>query len=727
MVGPTVPMRLHVLYWESANFEGIRFAKKEYEGVGTPMPGGGVCFCACCKGVVGTFKARVDNMQSSLRMCVDNGGERFRQDVEDFVCLSPYMCIEYKLRQFHRYNLQRGRPELTEEAVIGTAMRVVSGDVDPDASGVRTTEFPRQGEGWEWPHNTWLRNYVRRIRRAAEAAGGISTGLYLDVDGSEVSSFGVPGAMFATAPNPPISDVVILLGGPHGIEDKVLPRILDTFNDSLEGFHLSTLAVRLPGGKQHSYVALGDLLAYYDRGFLGPILEDHRRLGKSDYEKWSSQMNHTIQELADSELDVEGKKRLLLGLVRRARELAAKRGLPGGSGSERDRKDQQRSEKEEVTPLQVARRVLQLQAYGFLPRRRPWRIRSVLVAIEPHRALEALATLEREVREAAADGAVLPDPWGRVAELLEAALEEDQVKGIAYDATEESTIQALSDAREESFGERLQAGDGLRSAVEEARDLESLPCPAGVKLIHDAISDGVRPARSFLQAAELLRCEMEEGAEVAARLELVEKARPVPRPLPQSEEAAKGPRQPSLPPPAFLVKQGGSEHSEVFSLSQKLGLDDRARAAFLNTRPEDALHVLRTAIEERRGRVNNVSAWLMKRLSDHRQDRKGENWDATNDRKRERGLSDGGYDRAPADRDADRGRPGESGASSAGADAAPPPLSNEGGAGESSRSSGAEPPPVQRKMPRPRQPSGPPPAHILQKQPGSPSKRRRTD
>ena len=53
----------------------------------------------------------LDSMQASLRMCLDPSSTHgLREAVEYFVCLSSSMCIEYRLRHFHRYNVQRGRP-----------------------------------------------------------------------------------------------------------------------------------------------------------------------------------------------------------------------------------------------------------------------------------------------------------------------------------------------------------------------------------------------------------------------------------------------------------------------------------------------------------------------------------------------------------------------------------------------------------------------------------------
>ena len=44
--------------------------------------------------------------------------------------------------------------------------------------------------------------------------------LMLDKHGIEVSSFGVSRPVFAHSPDPPICEIIILLGGPHGIDEE---------------------------------------------------------------------------------------------------------------------------------------------------------------------------------------------------------------------------------------------------------------------------------------------------------------------------------------------------------------------------------------------------------------------------------------------------------------------------------------------------------------------------
>ena len=86
-------------------------------------------------------------------------------------------------------------------------------------------------------------------------------GLLLDKDGCEVSSFGTSLPMFGV-PAAPIREVLILLGGPHGIHAAELQKLMDIFS----GFSSGLMKIRLPGGLHHSCVALNDLLSFHDKG-----------------------------------------------------------------------------------------------------------------------------------------------------------------------------------------------------------------------------------------------------------------------------------------------------------------------------------------------------------------------------------------------------------------------------------------------------------------------------
>jgi len=557
----------HVLYWESANFDGIRFGRHNYTAGGKLTDGPTIC--SCCEGVVDPWRFRVENSQSSVRMCLDASGERFRADVQDFVCLSPRTCLEYRLRQFHCYIAQQGHNgSLGEEAVLGATIRTYRGEVREELSGISVTDF-----GWvskdpdgNARHMQWVREYVRGIRKAADGRGGVSIGLMLDVDGSEMGSFGIPGAMFGDRTRKPILEVVILLGGPMGIEESVLPHILEVFNDRGDGgFHEGTAKVRLPGGKHHSYVALGELLSFHDRGFLVPVLEDHRTLGADRYGQWYRSMSRTMAELAKSTLDLPGKRRALLALLG-----GAGQAYPRDKGDVEDQDDEMAEEGEAdeatslttgaaiVTPCDVHREVAVLEAHGLLPRPRPWRARLALLAIEPVRALAKLREVERALRKGFARGVPVEDPWNVLAASIDRALEVRE----AGDDTQQAVMLSLS-AQRDSWGEcpgsEFTEGEGLES---EARALGVLPCEEAKALICELTE---RPPGGFRLAAERRAAELLPrgalqrgpgggsggGAAPGADDEAPEAARP------WSADGSRRPQQPSHPPP-WRVSDHGS-------------------------------------------------------------------------------------------------------------------------------------------------------------------------
>lgn len=59
-------------------------------------------FCELCQSTCAVFRNRLDNMHTALRMC-GKEGRGFRQEVENFVCLSPAMAITYNLKSFYQW------------------------------------------------------------------------------------------------------------------------------------------------------------------------------------------------------------------------------------------------------------------------------------------------------------------------------------------------------------------------------------------------------------------------------------------------------------------------------------------------------------------------------------------------------------------------------------------------------------------------------------------------
>eukprot|EP00746_Dinoflagellata_sp_MGD_P053126 gnl/MRDRNA2_/MRDRNA2_23433_c0_seq2.p1 gnl/MRDRNA2_/MRDRNA2_23433_c0~~gnl/MRDRNA2_/MRDRNA2_23433_c0_seq2.p1 ORF type:complete len:460 (-),score=78.75 gnl/MRDRNA2_/MRDRNA2_23433_c0_seq2:70-1356(-) len=113
----------------------------------------------------------------------------------------------------------------------------------------------------------------------------------------------------------PIKEVILVAGGSKGIADEISSEMLEIFNHPDKGCHLGALKVKVPGGSQHSYVALNDIFLYQDRGMLMPILQDYTLLGAERYNQWVCKMSKCFEMFAASNIDLHEKKLMLVRLV----------------------------------------------------------------------------------------------------------------------------------------------------------------------------------------------------------------------------------------------------------------------------------------------------------------------------------------------------------------------------------------------------------------------------
>mmetsp|Transcript_1046 Transcript_1046/g.1819 ORF Transcript_1046/g.1819 Transcript_1046/m.1819 type:complete len:535 (+) Transcript_1046:59-1663(+) len=504
--------RYHILYWEKSSDQGgITFVKELHQ---KGRSSRGPSHCRACSNVADVWKCRLDNMQTSIRMCVDTHGMQFRNEVADFVCLSQNLVIQYQLKNFERYNKVTNSDRLTEETVVGTALKVLKGEVDAKTSGVSVIEFDH-GATDKFAFVNWLRDYVSNIRKAADDAHGLSTGLMLDKNGVEINSFGVSSPMFAHKPEKPISEVVILLGGPRGIEDEVLPTILKAFDDTAgSGFHLKTVRVRLPGGLQHSYVALGDLLNYHDRGHLLPILEDYQFFQRDDagaqkYSIWFSRMVKIIGTIADIKRTVQQKQEYLDAIRQGVHNFLPTHltegvsDVPDGAiqwpADESNAKEEQTCE--DVRPIDVEKLLAQLEVQTLLPRRRGWRVCQCLQMVEPRRALVVVRHFERILSQRLIQGCPVEDPWTVLAEKLDKV-----IAASAQGYTEKDVVEACKAARI-AWGEETKDAHAPNGLAQEVRSLRRFSCSEAVDLVKRvAQKHKQRPSNGLLAEASSQSC-----------------------------------------------------------------------------------------------------------------------------------------------------------------------------------------------------------------------------
>ncbi|CAK0867546.1 unnamed protein product [Prorocentrum cordatum] len=379
----------------------------------------------------------------------------------------------------------------------------------------------------------------------------------LDVHGLEVVNLGVATPFFSHDPNRPIREVVILLGGPSGIDKKALEQLQGVLNDKDGGLDGGTFAIKLPGGKQHSCVALGELLALHDGGRLLPMLEDWRLLGTARYGDWVRRAREALCGVAGARRGAAAKTRAVEAWRGRALRSAGspvpglERAAPAALPAAR-----------EATPAEVWRRVALLEQQGLLPHRRSWRLRMSLQAAPPHLAIAELARFEHTARAAASCGAPLEDPSVDLAELLD-SLAQSAPREERARHTERAVLEALA----------ARSGRGVRAA--DHRALGRLPCSRALRLLEELEGgplEGRIPAavEEHLAALEALddweaqgggapRQRAEDGgaSSEAAEAEEEEGESHGWRSGQPDAPAAEGPQQPCMPPPQRLLRERG--------------------------------------------------------------------------------------------------------------------------------------------------------------------------
>jgi len=276
--------RLHILYWEAGQDNSVVLD-------GSPT-GGGPTLCKTCRGVSKPWRFRLDNLQACVRSCGKEGA-LFRNEIQDFVCLSPRLAVRYLLTDFTTWLTDRGSKALTEEMVLGTPINVCSGRLSAEECGVSTKTL---GGAEEQPWHGWFEDYVCELRAAADEDKGRLVAICLDRDGAELLALDVgPPVEPPQSGVKPVTQVLILLGGPSGItplDQRKMETILHKKVHNL-------VQVKLPGGLQHSNVALTDLLMAHERRWLVPACEQLIRFGDKRYAEWRQSAQSLFRSLQE--------------------------------------------------------------------------------------------------------------------------------------------------------------------------------------------------------------------------------------------------------------------------------------------------------------------------------------------------------------------------------------------------------------------------------------------
>jgi hypothetical protein len=259
--------RVHVLYLEQADDQrggdGVRCA-----GVHLGEPGRGACLCSSCGGVADVWRGRLDNMQTTLRMCCAEGAI-FRPFVAQFAFASPRHSLLYDIHRLGGWMRAQGAKRPTEALIVGSALRVHAGELSAEESGISVTSHSSASASGAEAMWAWTTAFVSEIRARAHADGGIALALSLDKKAPLLSPSpmaGVLGRAMGGA-QPSIRDIIIAIGGPSGLTHGWGARL----SVALATPHVS---VSLRGGLQHSYGALVEVLLMHERAELVPALSD---------------------------------------------------------------------------------------------------------------------------------------------------------------------------------------------------------------------------------------------------------------------------------------------------------------------------------------------------------------------------------------------------------------------------------------------------------------------
>jgi hypothetical protein len=166
------PARVHVLYLERAEDQRTADGKRSAGLHLEQTPGLGPYICATCDAVADSWRNRCDNFQCALRMCCAEGA-LFRPSVAQFAVLSPRAALAYSLPAFGAWMAAQGTKRPTEALVVGAALRVAAGALDPAACGVTHVPLACDSDGDGDAMWAWAAQWAGAVR--ASAAGKVVT------------------------------------------------------------------------------------------------------------------------------------------------------------------------------------------------------------------------------------------------------------------------------------------------------------------------------------------------------------------------------------------------------------------------------------------------------------------------------------------------------------------------------------------------------------------------
>ncbi|CAE7889485.1 unnamed protein product [Symbiodinium microadriaticum] len=263
--------KFYVFYWEGKDHDGIDLSSLKS--------------CSTCGKLRDPWRFRLDNVQACLRSCTKEG-EIFREEVAEFWCVSPWTIVSYSLPKFAAYLSKKRTKALTEAVVLGTAMSIYQGTPQKLEPGVSV-----QNLGYEMTWQSWLWWQAGVLKSRAQKNGKKCVVMHLDGSGDELLNHPKPSSA-----EQDIESVILLLGGPDGIKPGVAREMQSILSQKSHAY----LKVRLPGGKQHSNVAIGDLFMAHDRGSLLHDVQQRLKMGEEKYAEFKDGVSTLMDLIADS-------------------------------------------------------------------------------------------------------------------------------------------------------------------------------------------------------------------------------------------------------------------------------------------------------------------------------------------------------------------------------------------------------------------------------------------
>lgn len=182
--------------------------------------------------------------------------------VEHFAMLNTKGCCVFNLQYFKRQLNHRKTNVLTEATVLGSIA-----DAHQGPRKVGGLLISNEYDSWKWQ----LQTLCSKLRARADENNGYFLAIVLDQDGDNLNASHLAKRGGGSSKYALISEAIIVLSGPRGIERHDQQDILELISNYT---HVPVLPCKLPGSTMHSYNALASLFTLEDHALLGGYLRE---------------------------------------------------------------------------------------------------------------------------------------------------------------------------------------------------------------------------------------------------------------------------------------------------------------------------------------------------------------------------------------------------------------------------------------------------------------------